>query len=120
MNWITRCPECATVYQLAPEQIDAAKGWVRCGQCHHAFDSTGLILAWAGRAHAEPAASKAGIMFDDVDAAQRLDVDALLHRKELANHPDHDKASDDLNAFEKALSSFQPEIEKAIDQLSVE
>jgi predicted Zn finger-like uncharacterized protein len=119
MNWITRCPECATVYQLAPEQIDAARGWVRCGHCQHAFDSTGLILAWAGRAHAEPAASKAGIMFDDVDAAQRLDVDALLNRKELANHPDHDKASDDLNAFEKALSSFQPEIEKAIDQLAL-
>jgi predicted Zn finger-like uncharacterized protein len=118
MNWITRCPECATVYQLTPEQIDAAKGWVRCSQCQHAFDSTGLILAWAGRAHTEPAASKVDVMSDDLDAAHRLDVDELLKRKEPANHLEHDKASADLNAFEKALSSFQPEIEKAIDQLA--
>ena len=48
MNWITRCPECATVYQVVPEQLRMAKGWLRCGHCAHVFDSTGRVLAWQG------------------------------------------------------------------------
>lgn len=48
MNWITRCPECVTVYQVVPDQLKQAKGWLRCGHCSHVFDSTGRVLAWQG------------------------------------------------------------------------
>jgi predicted Zn finger-like uncharacterized protein len=108
MNWITRCPECATVYQLAPEQIEAAKGWVRCGQCQHAFDSKGLILAW------QPAASPAA----DVAVSGKPDIEGPLRHEDRSIADVPSDASVDLHSFEQALSSFQPEIEKAIHELA--
>ncbi|WP_090138348.1 zinc-ribbon and DUF3426 domain-containing protein [Limnohabitans sp. DM1] len=54
MNWITRCPECVTVYQVVPDQLKQAKGWLRCGHCSHVFDSTGRVLAWQGVAGNSP------------------------------------------------------------------
>ena len=117
MNWITRCPECVTVYQVLPDQLKAAKGWLRCGQCQHAFDSTGLILAWS----AEP--SQAPVI-DALPAAgepgtdERLDIDALLQREDRSEPKTPSQASADLSSFEEALSTFKPEIEKAIADLT--
>ena len=108
MNWITRCPECATVYQVEPEQLQAAKGWLRCGQCQHVFDSTGLMLAWS-------ATSTAPV---DVSTPGRVAIEDLLKQEDrsMATPPSH--AAVDLASFEEALSSFKPEIEKTIVELS--
>lgn len=118
MNWITRCPECATVYQVLPDQLKAAKGWLRCGQCQHGFDSTGLILAWS----AEPSqpAEQSDVLPSSVDrdASGRLDIDALLQREDLSAATKPSQASADLSSFEQALSNFKPEIEKAIAELA--
>lgn len=54
MNWITRCPECLTVYQVLPDQLKQAKGWLKCGHCSHIFDSTGLVLSWQGAVNTIP------------------------------------------------------------------
>lgn len=118
MNWITRCPECATVYQVSPDQIKAAKGWLRCGQCQHVFDSTGLILAWS----AEPLqpAGMSDLQSSPVEreVSERLDIDALLQREDRSAVQSPSEASTDLSSFEQALSSFKPEIEKAIAELA--
>ncbi len=37
MSLVTRCPACATLFQVRPEQLRAAQGWVRCGQCGEMF-----------------------------------------------------------------------------------
>lgn len=100
MNWITRCPECATVYQVLPDQLEVAKGWLRCGQCRHVFDSTGLILSWS------------------VSAPPRLDIGDLLKQEDRSTLDVRTQASEDLSSFEKALSSFQPEIDKAIVRMA--
>ncbi|MGV0961052.1 MAG: zinc-ribbon and DUF3426 domain-containing protein [Limnohabitans sp.] len=114
MNWITRCPECATVYQASPDQLEAARGWLRCGQCQHVFDSTGLILAWSG-----PAPAPANAVLDAPAATpERLDVDALLKRKDSPPASGNTTSSENLASFEAALSSFKPAIEEAITQLS--
>ena len=39
MTLATRCPRCATVFRLVPEQLLLAGGWVRCGCCQVAFDA---------------------------------------------------------------------------------
>lgn len=110
MKWITRCPECATVYQVVPDQLQVAKGWLRCGQCQQAFDSTGLILAWSGEA--------APVLPDAVGAStQRLVIEDLL-KKEDRSEPLPSKASDDLASFEEALASFKPDLDKIMDTLS--
>ncbi|MEX1082543.1 MAG: MJ0042-type zinc finger domain-containing protein, partial [Halofilum sp. (in: g-proteobacteria)] len=35
----TQCPHCHTVFRIAPAQIEAAGGRVRCSQCRTAFDA---------------------------------------------------------------------------------
>lgn len=46
----TRCPQCGTVFKLAPEQLTVAQGWVRCGQCQHAFVAQAIPVLQPGAA----------------------------------------------------------------------
>lgn len=41
---ITRCPDCATAFRCHPEQLELARGWVRCGRCDTVFEA--LKHAW--------------------------------------------------------------------------
>ncbi|MGV1043739.1 zinc-ribbon and DUF3426 domain-containing protein [Limnohabitans sp.] len=110
MNWITRCPECSTVYQVSPDLTLVAKGWLRCGQCQIAFDSAGLILACAGTASA--------LITRELDTTERLDIEDLLKQEDRASVSSSSLASVDLASFEETLSSFKPEIEKTIAELA--
>lgn len=97
MSWITRCPACGVTYKVAPEQLNAAQGWLRCGQCQHAFDSTGMVLSWPDEAdHAQPN------VLSEV-AAERLDIDAFL------KHEDRPAMQNPVAAFEEALTTFKPQ-----------
>lgn len=111
MNWITRCPECATVYQVAPDQLQLGKGWLRCGQCQHVFDSTGLLLAGA----AVP--SVAAGQETDGASTQRLAIEDLLKQEDRSIAHTPSMAAVDLASFEEALSTFKPEIEKSMAEL---
>lgn len=39
MNYRTTCPECASVFLLGADQLEAAQGWVQCSVCGAAFDA---------------------------------------------------------------------------------
>ena len=39
MNLITRCPACATMFKVVPDQLRVSDGWVRCGRCDEVFDA---------------------------------------------------------------------------------
>lgn len=46
MSLITRCPTCATAFRVAPGQLSARAGRVRCGKCGALFDGlAGLVEA---------------------------------------------------------------------------
>ena len=46
MNYRTTCPQCASVFRLGANQLDAAQGWVQCSVCGGAFDARlSLLLA---------------------------------------------------------------------------
>jgi len=115
MNAITCCPSCATHYQVAQADLQAAHGWLRCGQCGHVFDSTGLVLQWtpgvAVSVQADPAPA---LLADDdmvADPADRFVVDGLLHKhnRHIPQAPASGGASGaQLDAFEQALASFKP------------
>lgn len=46
MNYRTSCPNCASVFRLGPDQLEAAQGWVQCSVCGAAFDARpGLLHA---------------------------------------------------------------------------
>ncbi len=36
---ITRCPACATMFKVVPDQLRVSEGWVRCGHCAEVFDA---------------------------------------------------------------------------------
>lgn len=74
MSWITRCPACSTTYKVVPDQLKIAQGWLRCGQCQQAFDSTGLVVNWPD---AHPDALDLALQ----PAGQRVRIDDFLNRK---------------------------------------
>ena len=39
MSLITRCPSCATMFKVVPDQLRISDGWVRCGHCGEVFDA---------------------------------------------------------------------------------
>ena len=39
MSMITRCPSCATMFKVVPDQLRISEGWVRCGHCGDVFDA---------------------------------------------------------------------------------
>ena len=44
MTLATRCPQCATAFRVAPDQIKLRGGWVRCGVCNEVFDSSQSLI----------------------------------------------------------------------------
>ena len=44
MRMITCCPACSTLFKVAPDQLQIAGGWVRCGQCMAVFDARERML----------------------------------------------------------------------------
>jgi predicted Zn finger-like uncharacterized protein len=126
MKRITRCPSCATVYQLTELHLHAAKGWLRCGACGHVFDSTGLVLDWspasAGahvsaeipESHASespPQSVSEALPLADLvpDPADRISLDHLLTKEDRSLPATIRPAQAELVAFEDALSSFKAE-----------
>lgn len=109
MSWITRCPACGTTYKVVSDQLKIAQGWLRCGQCQQAFDSSGLVLDWPD---ASPDASH-----DQVSApgGQRMPIDEFLKQEDRSPLA---PAMNAVDAFGEALSSFKPQpLSPAEDQL---
>jgi predicted Zn finger-like uncharacterized protein len=44
MSLVTRCPVCSTTFRVAPAQLSARGGRVRCGQCSGVFDGVANLL----------------------------------------------------------------------------
>ena len=99
MSWVARCPKCGTTYMVVPDQLKIAQGWVRCGQCQHAFDSTGLIVAWP-----EPVLVSSDEIVAE-GAVERLSIDGLLKHEDRSPHVQTASA---IASFEEALSTFKP------------
>ena len=60
MSLITRCPACATMFKVVPDQLRISEGWVRCGQCAEIFDATANLQeaeAAAAQVASPPAAA---------------------------------------------------------------
>ncbi len=43
MSLTTRCPACATVFRVVPDQLKVSQGWVRCGRCSELFDARATL-----------------------------------------------------------------------------
>jgi predicted Zn finger-like uncharacterized protein len=77
MSLVTQCPQCALLFQVPADQLAQAQGQVRCGQCAHVFEGEAFAL------HAPDVPLQA----DAFLAAPRVDVEALLRRKDVTSEP---------------------------------
>lgn len=50
---ITRCPACATMFKVVPDQLRVSEGWVRCGRCSEVFDASAHLQPPAAVAQAQ-------------------------------------------------------------------
>lgn len=50
MSLATRCPICATLFRVTPEQLRVRSGQVRCGRCDAVFDGLGSLVPETARA----------------------------------------------------------------------
>lgn len=114
MTRIIRCPTCAAVYAVDLAQIQAARGWLRCGKCQVAFNGTGLDVSALGPVlmpyalHELPSHAFKPVVSE---TAGRVPLDDLLLRKDhsdRASVPDPG-VSADLMAFSEALATFRPQ-----------
>lgn len=46
MSLITRCPACATLFKVVPDQLRVSEGLVRCGQCDAVFDANAHLKSY--------------------------------------------------------------------------
>jgi len=56
MKLRTTCPQCASVFRLTMDQVEAAQGWVQCGVCGTAFDAQPTLAMEDGTPLPAPAA----------------------------------------------------------------
>ncbi|MDP2240522.1 MAG: zinc-ribbon and DUF3426 domain-containing protein [Burkholderiales bacterium] len=45
MSMVTKCPACNTLFRVTPQQLQAQRGQVRCGQCMTVFDGLGEMTS---------------------------------------------------------------------------
>ena len=56
MKLRTICPQCASVFRLTTDQVEAAQGWAQCGVCGTAFDTRPTLAMEDGTPLPQPAA----------------------------------------------------------------
>ena len=73
MSLVTQCPQCALLFQVPADKSGQAQGQVHCAQCAHVFEAEAFAI------HAPDMPLQAQALL----AAPRVDVEALLRRKDV-------------------------------------
>lgn len=114
MSRIIRCPSCAAVYPLDLAQIQAARGWLRCGSCQEIFNGTGLDVpsTTLQLPHVSEGLAAETLQAASVDPVSRVPLDELLLREDRSGPAaaPNPEVSADLMAFSEALATFKPEV----------
>jgi len=79
MNRLTRCPQCALLFQVPVDPMAHASGRVCCGRCAHEFQAEALVIdvPWHGSTLSAESSS----------SSPRIDLEALLHRQDVSAEP---------------------------------
>lgn len=91
MSLITRCPACATMFKVVPDQLRISDGWVRCGQCAEVFDAAGHMQQAEPLAAAGPAVAagvqEPAVMGSSAELVEANDAAAASSGAMLAGKP---------------------------------
>jgi len=96
---ITRCPACATMFKVVPDQLRVSEGWVRCGHCGEVFDAAGHMQAPAaiasGATSSDPAGHEAAPLLSRLDQVE-APVRAAPPAPASAEHEDSQSPTSDF------------------------
>lgn len=96
---ITRCPTCETAFRVTPEQLEAANGMVRCGNCIGVFNAPEHEVLSPTEPPTETKNPEPHLLGEDQEIEQELPrLTALIHN-EFAEQQPSPKASNSLKKF---------------------
>jgi predicted Zn finger-like uncharacterized protein len=75
MSLITRCPACATMFKVVPDQLRVSEGWVRCGQCSEVFDANANLLDPAAALNPAPPLTVSHV---DIEAGETVPPEEVI------------------------------------------
>jgi predicted Zn finger-like uncharacterized protein len=101
----TRCPGCATVFRVKPEQLALRAGQVRCGPCKTVFDGVAHAVSLAPSVRAEPFAPPPNDDALNPPTVTLRDARALEPAPEPATDAEHE--SDSTAALEQSGTSAE-------------
>ena len=116
MSLLTRCPACATLYKVVPDQLRISQGWVKCGQCGEIFDAAQHLI----EASTEPEEPLVGSSTEPTDVSagdangggllQQVDTDqtAEQQRNEFSEPESQAELAQDMDQNPAASSGAQP------------
>lgn len=87
MSQITRCPNCKTMFRVAPDQLRIAEGWVRCGQCEEVFNATVAIQAMMAEIEAPAPASEPAPAPETEHPIEAVEHEASAQASSLVSAP---------------------------------
>ena len=71
MSQAARCPNCRTVFRVQAQQLEASRGWARCGQCGEVFNALQALVALPPVAPAPARSTSPGSGWAGTPDAQR-------------------------------------------------
>jgi len=91
MSLVTQCPQCALLFQVPAAQLAATKGQVCCRQCAHVFEGQAFAITAPGPASVFNIGAAvdlpADLSTESLLSSPRIDLDALLRRKDMPSVP---------------------------------
>lgn len=99
MSQITRCPTCATLFKVVPDQLRISEGWVRCGECDEVFDAALHLVKDV------PPAWRAAFLPPD---QEMLKAGVSIHASDRANLEEISPLSDEI--YRPQGGDFKPKL----------
>lgn len=110
----TQCPACSTYFRITPEQLQAAGGKVRCGECRNVFHAPDFLTATL------PGIPAGAPLPDEPDYEQLLREPATEEPSaETVPAPEHGEAQEELPAAESAAPQATT-VEVTEDNLAID
>jgi predicted Zn finger-like uncharacterized protein len=112
MSLITRCPACATLFKVVPDQLRVSEGLVRCGQCDVVFDANAYLKPYAAGAEAassgsaqEGAAANGMSMDEPLDVTVHHGLEDGIQEVDVAQSPQPDHGQQEAFAEPSVASN---------------
>ncbi len=88
MKLRTTCPQCASVFRLTTDQVEAAQGWAQCGVCGVAFDTRPTLAMEDGTPLPQPAAPEPEVAAVEAVTGQAIETAAAEPDVTVATGPE--------------------------------